>query len=127
MNRLERLKKTYTYLIAKGIIKNKSDMATRMGFSRSVVSSAINGSEKALTSNFLKSVAHTFPYISEDWLLEEVGEMIIVENLPKDDEKSMEEFLKDRVKFLEEQITIKDAIIRDLNNRINEFINVKKD
>lgn len=50
------LKDYYRRLLEIGAVRNQNELAELLGMNRSTVSSAMNGSEKALTDRFLKKV-----------------------------------------------------------------------
>lgn len=88
MDKKERLIEAVNYLKYKGIVRTQDDIATKMGASRSNVSSALSGNEKVLTDNFIARFCGAFTGISYTWLLLGVGDML----------SNMEKTVNDRIR-----------------------------
>ena len=76
MNKKERLNEAIAYLKYKGVVKTQEDIASKVGCSRSNVSSAMAGKESVLTDNFISRFCAAFNIISYTWLLLGHGDMI---------------------------------------------------
>ncbi len=76
MDKKERINEAVAYLKYKGIVKTQEDIATKMGASRTNVSSALSGNERVLTDNFIARFCATFKEISYTWLLLGAGDML---------------------------------------------------
>lgn len=63
-------------LIDTRAIYNNTDFANRIGKGRSYVSEALNG-RRAITEQFVLSIAKGFPEVSKDWLLTGEGSMLV--------------------------------------------------
>ena len=80
MDRKERFNVAYKFLYDKGWIHSQKEAAKKMETTAPNMSSALNGVESVLTDKFLKRFADAFPAISTDWLLNESGAMLTMEN-----------------------------------------------
>ena len=60
MERKDRLKMAFEYLKSRGFAHTQIDVATKLGASRSNVSSAFNGDPKCLTDKFLQRFNSAF-------------------------------------------------------------------
>lgn len=79
MSREERLNTAYRYLLGKGIISTKKDVAVAMGATPSNVTAALKGKEAVLTDSFLIRFNNAFNDVfSLSWLLNNTGEMLAV-------------------------------------------------
>lgn len=76
MDKKERLNEAIAYLKYKGVVKTQEDIASKVGCSRSNVSSALAGKESVLTDNFISRFCAAFNVISYTWLLLGHGDMI---------------------------------------------------
>lgn len=80
-----RLDETYRYLVGKKIVSTKKDVAEKMEYDYTTVSSAFNGRKGNLTKNFISAYNKAFGSIfSTDWIIDGVGEMLN-DNLPISD------------------------------------------
>ena len=76
MDKKNRLNEAVKYLKYKGVVKTQDDIASKMGASRSNISSALAGKEGVLTDSFISRFCATFTEISYTWLLLGEGDMI---------------------------------------------------
>ncbi|MDR2653296.1 MAG: helix-turn-helix domain-containing protein [Prevotellaceae bacterium] len=72
----ERLKQAFYHLKCKNLVKSQLDLAERLGYDKSTISQALNGSEKYLTDAFIHKFCRAFDVINEDWLKTGQGEML---------------------------------------------------
>ncbi len=77
MTKLERINKAIAFLKGNEIISIQQDIVDIMNVNKSSVSSALKGDDRYLTNGFLKKFCKSFPQISQAWLLNEEGEMLI--------------------------------------------------
>ena len=68
-NRKERLTEVYGYLREHHGIHTQIDFATALGYSRPVISSALNGNELALTDKLFQKVCEVYPEFNLEYLL----------------------------------------------------------
>ena len=68
-NRKERLTEVYDYLREHHGIHTQIDFATALGYSRPVISSALNGNELALTDKLFQKVCEVYPEFNLEYLL----------------------------------------------------------
>ena len=77
--RKKRLNEAVKYLISLGMIEGKSptmSIANRMNRNRNNISTAFRGDERYLNKKFIRDFCATYQnLISEDWLLDGIGEM----------------------------------------------------
>jgi hypothetical protein len=76
MDKKNRLNEAVAYLKYKGIVKTQVDIASKMKASRSNVSSALAGTQSALTDNFIRRFCDEFTEISYTWLQSGEGDML---------------------------------------------------
>ncbi len=78
MENSKRFKCAFEYLKNKGLIHSKAQLATKMGYSRSVVSNAYNGNDDYANEKFLGKFCETFPDIfNYEWLARGEGDMLV--------------------------------------------------
>ena len=91
MNKVERFKKAFEYLRKKGIIESKTQLASKIGYSRIAVSNAYSGNEDYLTEKFLVKFNNAFPGIFNlDWLMDGEGDMLQASHLPQEPIKDVQ-------------------------------------
>lgn len=74
---VERINIAYQLLLKNGIISSKKDMANKMNYNYTNITSALKGSRKYLTDSFIKEFNKTFGYLFCDlWLLTGEGDML---------------------------------------------------
>jgi len=76
MAELERIKQAFDYLKSNKLIRNQQDFVERINSDRSTVSQILNGKKEA-NILFVHKMKQSFEMLSEDWLIEGSGEMII--------------------------------------------------
>lgn len=81
-NRKERLTEVYDYLREHHGIHTQIDFATALGYSRPVISSALNGNELALTDKLFQKVCEVYPEFNLEYLL--TGEGSLYQDAPTD-------------------------------------------
>jgi hypothetical protein len=81
-NRKERLTEVYGYLREHHGIHTQIDFATALGYSRPVISSALNGNELALTDKLFQKVCEVYPEFNLEYLL--TGEGSLLQDSPTD-------------------------------------------
>ena len=72
----ERIKQAFDYLKSNKLIRNQQDFVERMNSDKSTVSQILNGKKEA-NILFVRKMKQSFEMLSEEWLLEGTGEMII--------------------------------------------------
>ncbi len=75
--RKKRLNEAYDYLHNHYQIFIHEDLAKVLGYSRSKISLALQGYTDALTPKFLKKLCEKYPFLSYDYLMYGVGELLI--------------------------------------------------
>ena len=75
-NRKERLTEVYGYLREHHGIHTQIDFATALGYSRPVISSALNGNELALTDKLFQKVCEVYPEFNLEYLLTGEGSLL---------------------------------------------------
>lgn len=77
IERQKRLKEVYEYLRDNCGIHTQIDFANALKYSRSVISSALNGNEAYLTDSLFKNISESFPGVFQlDYLLTGVGSLL---------------------------------------------------
>ena len=76
-NRQERLTEVYDHLREHHGIHTQTDFATALGYSRPVISSALNGNELALTDKLFQKVCEVYPEFNLEYLLTGKGSLLI--------------------------------------------------
>ena len=81
----DRFRLAFDYLLKKGMIHKKSQLAEMMGYSRSVVSNAYNGKDEFLTAGFLQKFCNAFPGVfNYEWLMEGEGTMLAASQMAQE-------------------------------------------
>lgn len=80
MVELERIKQAFDYLKSNKLIRNQQDFVERINSDRSTVSQILNGKKEA-NILFVHKMKQSFEMLSEDWLIEGSGEMIIQKDI----------------------------------------------
>lgn len=75
-NRKERLTEVYDHLREHHGIHTQIDFATALGYSRPVISSALNGNELALTDKLFQKVCEVYPEFNLEYLLTGEGSLL---------------------------------------------------
>ena len=75
-NRKERLTEVYGYLREHHGIHTQIDFATALGYSRPVISSALNGNELALTDKLFQKVCEVYPEFNLEYLITGEGSLL---------------------------------------------------
>lgn len=76
-NRKERLTEVYDHLREHHGIHTQTDFANALGYSRPVISSALNGNELALTDKLFQKVCEVYPKFNLEYLLTGEGSLLI--------------------------------------------------
>ena len=133
MNKQERFKAAYDYLIWKHVIEKQEDLAKKMGSTQANVSLALNGAERVLTDRFIRRFSACFPGLfNVEWLLHEEGKMLSEEmeqSAPAETvnaEDRIVEVYALVIKTYEERIRNLSALIEE-NRRINAEITAMRD
>ena len=79
-NRKERLTEVYDYMREHHGIHTQIDFAAALGYSRPVISSALNGNELALTDKLFQKVCEVYPEFNLEYLL--TGEGSLLQDAP---------------------------------------------
>lgn len=111
----QRIKAVVDYLKKEKIIRNQRDFAERIGGNYSVVSEIISAKRK-ISERFVRNICDAFPYISQKWILEEDGEMIIEVPVANKD--------NDLRKLIEANASLADSVAKlaDTNSKLAERI-----
>lgn len=89
MERVDRLKTAYSYLMSKGIVHKQQDVANKMKKPKSSVSSAFNGDPRYLTKGFVNDFIKTYDGIfSFDWIWDGIGDMIVSDKVVKNNNEN---------------------------------------
>lgn len=119
-----RMQMAYNYLYNNGKVHSVSDLAIKMGRSRTSVSKALNGEKNYLTDKFLIAFTRTFVDISLDWLLTGEGEMLITnyadesQGATQIDQSSL---VNATIAAKDETIASKDQTIESLQRQISKL------
>jgi transcriptional regulator with XRE-family HTH domain len=131
MTETQRIKKVVEWLIFKGKVKSRRDLAENMGYTESSVSQILNG-KVPLSDKFIKKLSIMDSVINQDWLFTGEGEMlnthIQTDSLSGADNKSVSmpiDFLLSMLNRQEQQllsqqnaIAVKDGIIESQQRTI---------
>ena len=74
-----RLTEVYNYLHDNCNVHNQTDFANKIGYSRVMVSAAINGNERYLSDALFRKICQVYPIINEQYLLTGEGELLVPE------------------------------------------------
>ncbi len=89
MQRVDRLKTAYSYLMSKGIAHKQQDVVNKMKKPKSSVSSAFNGDPRYLTKGFVNDFIKTYDGIfSFDWIWDGIGDMIVSDKVVKNNNEN---------------------------------------
>ena len=128
MSRSDRFKEAFDWLDRKGKVKTKKQLATMMGYDRSVVSNAYNGSDDYANEKFLAKFCDAFPGLfNYEWLVNGKGEMLA--NECKKEPMSLEERFDDLMKQQKQLLSIleadRDSYTRVIEKLANELADIK--
>lgn len=88
MNRQERLKEVYRYLVFTHQVNSQKEFAEKIGRSANNLSKAMHGDPRSLTDSFLRCIANTFqPTFNLGWMLTGEGQMLTADNIDAPDER----------------------------------------
>lgn len=73
------LSEVYEYLHENCNVHNQTDFSKKIGYSRAVVSAALNGNEKYLSNALFRKICQVYPIINEQYLLTGDGELLVPE------------------------------------------------
>lgn len=91
MTDLERVTKVIDWFIFENIAENQRDLAKILGYTESSLSQIVNGKVK-LSPKFIKKLSNLDARINDKWVLDEEGDMILVEkNISKTNESLVKE------------------------------------
>ncbi len=98
LNLDKRLNEVMKHLLIKDPIayKTKQQVAEKINFGRTNLSSALNGTKKYLTDGLVDKFVTAFPELNRDWLLTGTGEMLINEEEKQIKEKERQLVLIDK-------------------------------
>ena len=126
LDRQKRLIEVYEYARKSLAIHTQTDFAKAIGFSRPVVSSAINGNHQYLTDNLFQSICNRWSGVFNiDYLLTGDGTLLLdtaidqiaVSNLPDTRNQSREPI--DQSSLVNAVIAAKDETINSLHRELN--------
>lgn len=124
IDKKNRLNEAVKYLKYKGIVKTQEDIASKIGCSRSNVSSALAGKKSVLTDNFIRRFCDAFTEISYRWLLTGVGDMLSnveTNGINWKDAFKDEGFLNELRKFCEQYTEEKTSSEEDIDEILDEL------
>jgi len=71
---LNRIRETINYLTYKGLVKNDTDLAAKLKYTKSSLSQILNG--KVPADKFIEKLCNTFQNINSVWILTGEGSML---------------------------------------------------
>ena len=123
-NRKERLTEVYGYLREHHGIHTQIDFATALGYSRPVISSALNGNELALTDKLFQKVCEVYPEFNLEYLL--TGEGSLLQDAPTDTtDVSQSNEMGNVLELYARMIRGVDDLRVQLNDALSDTIEVK--
>jgi plasmid maintenance system antidote protein VapI len=75
----QRINTVFDFLKESKKIRNQQDFVERVGSDKSTVSQILNG-KRAITKQFVLSVCKAFPFLSEEWIINGTGSMLLDES-----------------------------------------------
>ena len=117
MDKVERFQNAYDYLYGRGEYHSKSDLAKRLGRTRTNVSEAYYGRKPYFTDKFLLSFCREFPIINYEWLVNGTGEMLNQKEKPSEEIPTWADTF---IKILSKQVAENEALNRQLKEEISE-------
>ena len=132
MERKERLKKAFDYLLSQGIVHKQKDLASAIGSTGPNISKALKGDPKVLTDNFCRRIQENVKVISADWLISGHGDMIIkdsnnvaTEQIPVPDYSSLMNATiaaKDEtIASLKRELATKEELLHSLQQQVSDL------
>lgn len=120
---LERVKTLIDWLIFEKTIKNRRELAEKMGYTESSLSQILNGKVK-LSEKFIKKLSDTAENINQHWILTGKGKMIIGDRLeepvsPYNDKNNQTDYLLKIIDNLEYTISVQKTLIEELIGQKN--------
>lgn len=117
MDKVERFQNAYDYLYGRGEYHSKSELAKRLGRTRTNVSEAYYGRQPYFTDKFLLSFCREFPIINYEWLVNGTGEMLNQKEKPSEEIPTWADTF---IKILSKQVAENEALNRQLKEEISE-------
>ena len=117
MDKVERFQNAYDYLYGRGEYHSKSELAKRLGRTRTNVSEAYYGRQPYFTDKFLLSFCREFPIINYEWLVNGTGEMLNQKEKPSEEIHTWADTF---IKILSKQVAENEALNRQLKEEISE-------
>ena len=131
MERKERINQVFTYLQDHGRIRTHKDLADAIGSTSPNISKMLKGDPRVLTDNICRRIHEKFKFISDKWLINGTGEMVIkdksnlaTEQIPVPDYSSLINATlaaKDEtIASLKRELELKDEIVTVLKRQLSE-------
>ena len=117
MDKVERFQNAYDYLYGRGEYHSKSDLAKRLGRTRTNVSEAYYGRQPYFTDKFLLSFCREFPIINYEWLVNGTGEMLNQQEKPSEEIPTWADTF---INILSKQVAENEALNRQLKEELSE-------
>lgn len=117
MTKIERFQNAYDYLYSRGEYHSKSDLAKRLGRTRTNISGAYYGREPFFNDKFLLSFCHEFPIINYEWLINGTGEMLNQQEKPSEEIPTWADTF---INILSRQVAENEALNRQLKEELSE-------
>ena len=117
MDKVERFQNAYDYLYGRGEYHSKSDLAKRLGRTRTNVSEAYYGRKPYFTDKFLLSFCREFPIINYEWLVNGTGEMLNQQEKPSEEIPTWADTF---ISILSKQVVENEALNRQLKSELAE-------
>lgn len=117
MDKVERFQNAYDYLYGRGEYHSKSDLAKRLGRTRTNVSEAYYGRQPYFTDKFLLSFCREFPIINYEWLVNGTGEMLNQQEKPSEEIPIWADTF---INILSKQVAENEAMNRQLKAELAE-------
>ena len=117
MDKVERFRNAYDYLYGRGEYHSKSDLAKRLGRTRTNVSEAYYGRQPYFNDRFLMSFCKEFPIINSEWLINGTGEMLNEQEKPSEEIPAWADTF---ISILSKQVAENEALNRQLKESIME-------
>lgn len=142
-NRKKRLTEVYDYVRRHYPVHTQRDFAQVVGYSRPVISSALNGNEEYLSDKFFTNICNAFPNVFNlDYLLHGAGNLLTTREDPyqasgedyfpsvakePDTLPSLPQWADTLISILSSQIKENEALNRELRQSIQDVNTIKND
>lgn len=113
---LQRIKKVIKWLIFSGFAENETEMAQKLGYTKSSFSQIING-RVPLSDRFIDKLCDADRNINKVWIVKNEGNMLLRNNLTHED-NSVHVSLSEREMLLREQLAEKNKEIKELSREL---------